>query len=94
MPYVRDSYWRGRTFGSVADMQARAIDWSLGIAGTRAHRGLDGGAPLTLFRAVEAPALLGLPGEPFELARWLSPRVAPDCHVFSELDQLRSVAVA
>lgn len=81
MPYVRDSYWRGRTFGSVVDMQARAIDWSLGIAGTRAHRGLDGGAPLALFRAVEAPALLGLPGEPFELARWLSPRVAPDCHV-------------
>ncbi len=88
MPYVRDSYWRGRTFGSVADMQVRAVDWALGIAGTRAHRSLDGGAPLTLFRAVEAPALLGLPGEPFELARWLSPRVAPDCHLLTELSPL------
>ncbi|MBA2472556.1 MAG: IS21 family transposase [Pseudonocardiales bacterium] len=81
MPYVRDSYWRGRTFASVADMQARAVEWALGVAGTRSHRSLDGVAPLALFQAVEAPALLGLPGAPFELARWLSPRVAPDCHV-------------
>jgi transposase len=25
MPYVRDSFWRGRTFGSVVDMQTRAV---------------------------------------------------------------------
>jgi Mu transposase, C-terminal domain len=81
MPYVRDSFWRGRTFGSVADMQARAVDWCLTVAGTRAHRGLDGAQPMAVFDAVEAAALLSLPAAPFELARWLSPRVAPDCHV-------------
>ncbi len=81
MPYVRDSFWRGRTFGSVTDMQARAVDWCLTIAGTRAHRSLDGTQPLTLFHTLEAPELLPLPGAPFELARWLSPKVAPDCHV-------------
>jgi hypothetical protein len=81
MPYVRDSFWRGRTFGSVADMQARAVQWCLTVAGTRAHRGLDGGQPKAVFDAVEALALLAPPPAPFQLARWLAPRVAPDCHV-------------
>lgn len=81
MPYVRDSYWRGRTFGGVPDMQTRAVDWCLNVAGTRPHRSLDGAQPAGVFDAVEAGALLALPGAPFELARWLSPRVAPDCHV-------------
>jgi hypothetical protein len=81
MPYVRDSFWRGRTFGSVVDMQTRAVDWALTIAGTRAHRSLDSTAPLALFQSVEASALLPLPAAPFELARWLAPKVAPDCHV-------------
>jgi hypothetical protein len=81
MPYVRDSFWRGRTFGSVIDMQARAVGWCTTVAGTRAHRSLDGARPLALFEAVEAPALLPLPPAPFALARWLAPRVAPDCHV-------------
>jgi transposase len=81
MPYVRDSFWRGRTFGSVVDMQARALEWCTTIAGSRAHRSLDGAQPLALFQALEAPALLPLPPAPFELARWLAPKVAPDCHV-------------
>jgi hypothetical protein len=81
MPYVRDSFWRGRTFGGVPDMQTRAVDWCLSVAGTRPHRSLDGAQPAGVFDAVEAGALLPLPGAPFELARWLSPRVAPDCHI-------------
>lgn len=81
MPYVRDSFWRGRTFGSVADMQARAVEWCLNIAGTRAHRSLDGAQPIAVFRAVEEPALSPLPPAPFELAQWFAPVVAPDCHV-------------
>ncbi len=81
MPYVRDSFWRGRSFGSVVDMQTRAVDWSLTVAGTRAHRNLDGAQPKVVFDTVEAAELLALPAAPFELARWLSPKVAPDCHV-------------
>ncbi|HEY5148266.1 MAG TPA: IS21 family transposase [Mycobacterium sp.] len=81
MPYVRDSFWRGRTFGSVTDMQARAVEWSLNVAGTRAHRGLDGAQPIVVFQAVEAPVLLPLPTAPFELVTWVSAKVAPDCHV-------------
>ncbi|MDN5856612.1 MAG: IS21 family transposase, partial [Actinomycetia bacterium] len=81
MPYVRDSFWRGRTFASVPDMQARAVAWALEVAGTRPHRSLSGAQPHVVFTAVEATALRALPGAPFELARWLSPKVAPDCHV-------------
>lgn len=81
MPYVRDSFWRGRSFASLTDMQHRAVTWCTEIAGTRAHRSLDGAQPLSLFTAVELPALLPLPAAPFELARWLAPKVAPDCHV-------------
>jgi hypothetical protein len=81
MPYVRDSFWRGRSFGSVPDMQARAVQWCTGIAGRRAHRSLDGAQPLALFEAVEAPALLPLPAAPFELVRWVPAKVAPDCHI-------------
>jgi len=81
MPYVRDSFWRGRSFASLADMQARASTWCTEVAGTRSHRGLDGASPLSVFRAVEAPALLALPDRAFQLARWMSPKVAPDCHV-------------
>ena len=62
-------------------MQARAVAWCTTVAGTRAHRSLEGAKPLALFEAVEAPALLALPPAPFQLARWPAPRVAPDCHV-------------
>ena len=84
IPYVRDSFWRGRSFASVAAMQAGAIAWCREVAGRRAHRGLDGAAPLAVFAAVEAPALRPLPARPFELARWLSPKVAPDCQLLTE----------
>ncbi|MDQ3715397.1 MAG: IS21 family transposase, partial [Actinomycetota bacterium] len=79
--YVRDSFWRGRSFASLADMQARALLWCTEVAGARAHRGLDGAGPLAVFCALEAPGLLPLPARPFEVARWVSPKVAPDCHI-------------
>ena len=81
MQYVRDSFWRGRTFASVAGMQARAATWCTEVAGLRSHRMLDGAQPLSVFRAVELPELLPLPTSGFQLARWVSPKVAPDCHV-------------
>ena len=52
-----------------------------GVAGARAHRGLDGAAPLSVFTALEAATLVPLPTAPFELATWSTPKVGPDCHV-------------
>jgi hypothetical protein len=81
MPYVRDSFWRGRQWASVTEMQAAALVWCVEVAGRRHHRSLDGAQPLAVFEAVEAAALLALPPAPFELATWCTPKVGPDCHI-------------
>jgi len=81
MPYIRDSFWRGRDWAGELEMQTTAIRWCTDIAGQRAHRGIDGAAPLAVFTAVEAAALGPLPPAPFELATWSTPKVGPDCHI-------------
>ena len=53
MPYVRDSFWRGREFTSLAQMQAEAERWSAEVAGRRACRPLEGAAPAVVFEAAE-----------------------------------------
>ncbi|MFE6848770.1 hypothetical protein [Streptomyces sp. NPDC057686] len=42
MPYVRDSFWRGREFASVEHVQAEALAWCRKIAGRRQCRPLGG----------------------------------------------------
>lgn len=81
MPYVRDSFWRGRTWEGVAEMQIEALSWCVRVAGGRYHRFLDGAAPHAVFTTVEQPTLRPLPHLPFEGATWSRPKVAPDCHV-------------
>lgn len=81
VPYVRESFWRGRSWAGIGDMQTGAVTWCVEVAGRRQHRGLEGASPLSVFQAVEAPALLPLPRDAFELARWSSPKVGPDCHI-------------
>ena len=81
MPYLRDSFWRGRQFTSVQEMQAAAPRWCREVAGARACRPLDGAAPAAVFAAVEADALQPLPGAPFVPATWSTGTVGPDIHV-------------
>ena len=81
MPYVRDSFWRGRDWADVEAMQTAALAWSIRVAGVRHVRTIDGAQPYPLFVEDEASALIGLPGQPFELATWSRPKVGPDCHV-------------
>jgi hypothetical protein len=81
MPYIRDSYWRGRTFQSLSEMRTAARTWCLRVAGQRNCKPLEGASPLTIFETVEAPTPLPLPARPFVLARWSTPKVGPDIHV-------------
>jgi len=81
MPYVRDSWWRGREWHGEAHMQGDALRWCADVAGVRHHRGIDGAQPLGVFEAAERELLLPLPFEPFELAAWSTPKVGVDCHV-------------
>jgi transposase len=80
MPYVRDSFWRGREFTSLEQMQAEAVRWSLEVAGRRACRPLEGAAPAAVFDAVEKDALRPLPAGPFTLATWATAKIGPDIH--------------
>jgi Integrase core domain len=81
MPYVRESFWRGRTWVSLEAMQSAGVAWSADVAGMRSHRGIDGGQPAVVFRAVSAPNMRPLPHHTFELAVWSRPKVAHDCHI-------------
>jgi transposase len=80
MPYVRDSFWRGREFTSLEQMQAEAVRWSAEVAGRRACRPLEGAAPAVVFGAAEKEALRPLPAEPFVLATWARAKIGPDIH--------------
>ena len=80
MPYVRDSFWRGREFTSLLQMQAEAVRWSLEVAGQRHCRPLEGAAPAAVFDAVEKEALKPLPAGPFVLATWATAKIGPDIH--------------
>jgi transposase len=78
MPYVRDSFWRGREFASLEAMQAEAVRWSAEVAGRRGCRPLEGAAPASVFEAVERDALRPLPAGPFALATWATAKIGPD----------------
>jgi hypothetical protein len=78
MPYIRDSFWRGRQLGSLAEMQATALAWCRDVAGRRACRPLHGAAPAPVFGAVEAEALQPLPARELVLASWSTTTVGPD----------------
>lgn len=81
MPYVRDSLFAGRDMPSLAAWRAEGARWSAEVAGRRSCRPLEGAAPMAVFEAVEADALVPLPARPFELAAWSTPKVHDDCHV-------------
>jgi transposase len=80
MPYVRDSFWRGREFTSLERMQAEAVRWSAEVAGRRSCRPLEGAAPAAVFEASEKEALRPLPAGPFVLATWATAKIGPDIH--------------
>jgi transposase len=80
MPYIRDSFFAGRTFASLAEMNQAAEKWCLSVAGERLHRSTRQ-RPLELFQREEASVLRPLPAQPFEAVTWTQAKVARDCHV-------------
>jgi transposase len=83
MPYIRDSFFAGREFDSLAQMQVDALRWATDVYGVHKHRGLEGQTPVSVFAAVEADALMTLPQRPFESVVYTVGTLAPDCHVKS-----------
>lgn len=83
MPYIRDSFFAGREFTSLAQMQGEAVRWVAEVYGVHKHRGLDGQTPTAVFTAIEADTLMSLPPRPFESVVYTVGTLAPDCHVKS-----------
>ena len=79
VPYVRESFWTGRTFGSLEEINRGAEQWCLKVAGLRRH-GTTRTEPLLLFQTLEQPAMLPLPTTPFEVVTWVRAKVGRDCH--------------
>ena len=81
MSYIRESFFRGREWTSLEEMQTAAVVWCVEVAGQRRHRSLGGAAPAAVFAAVKQPALLAMPRQRFEAATWSRPKVGTDCHI-------------
>lgn len=80
IPYVRESFWRGREFSSLEAAQGEALDWCRDVAGMRRH-GTTGQRPLELFEREERDHLRPLPPQRWERALWTTAKVAQDSHV-------------
>jgi transposase len=81
VPYCRESLFAGRDIATLAGWRAEAVRWSTEVAGERHCRPLEGAAPLAVFQATEAAALIALPTNVFELAAWSKAKVHDDCQV-------------
>ena len=80
MPYIRDSFWRGREFTSLEHMQAEAVRWCEQVAGQRAAARWTAPPRLRCSRRRRPGELAPLPKAPFVLAEWSRCKVGPDIH--------------
>jgi transposase len=80
IPFIRNDFWRGRTFTTFAEIARGLEDWCTEVAGTRIH-GTIKERPIEVFQTVEQPELLPLPATPWEPAQWVQAKVARDCLV-------------
>jgi transposase len=78
--FVRESWFAGETFTSIADARAHAEHWCRDVAGTRVH-GTTRLVPREAFERDEKPAMLAPPAAPFDVPIWSDAKVHPDHHV-------------
>ena len=83
VPYVRNSFFKGRSFQGRADANRQLLDWVLNKAGLRDH-GTTRLQPLAVFETVEKKALLPLPPAPYHPTLFKIATLHPDCRVIVE----------
>jgi len=81
--YVKRNFMAGREPESTDVLNAKVIDWCIGVAGARRH-GTTMAAPLERFESLDQPALLPLPREPYDLGVWKQVTLYRDCHITFE----------
>jgi transposase len=75
--YVRNDFFAGERFSSLAEARSAAEAWCTAIAGKRIH-GTTRRAPLERFEAEERCVLLRAPTEPYDTPTWTNHRVGKD----------------
>jgi len=81
VPYVRESWFDGETFGDLAEARRSAEDWCRDVAGARVH-GTTHQVPREVFESIEKAAMLRPPSEPFDVPLWVDKaKVHPDHHI-------------
>ncbi len=78
--FVRESWFDGEVFTSLADAQRSAEHWSRDVAGARVH-GTTRQVPREAFEREEKGAMLPPPSAPFDVPTWTEAKVHPDHHV-------------
>ena len=81
VPYVRESWFDGETFGGIEDARRSAEIWSRDVAGARVH-GTTRAVPREVFESIEKPQMLAPPTEIFDVPIWVEEaKVHPDHHI-------------
>lgn len=78
--YVQQNFFKGETFHSLEDVQKRAVEWCMKIAGERIH-GTTRQQPLRVFEAEEKAKLQPLEKERYDPPLWKKAKAHPDYHI-------------
>ncbi len=78
--YVRERFFKGGSFRSLADLSEQAEHWSREVAGQRVH-GTTRRVPRVVFADEEQSHLRPLDERPYDVPRWRTLKVHPDHHV-------------
>ena len=78
--YVRQSFFAGEEFRDLLDAQRRAETWCATTAGLRIH-GTIQARPAEVFALEEAPRLLPVPTERYDVPTYAHPKVHRDHHI-------------
>jgi transposase len=77
--YVQKNFFAGETFVDLADARLRMAGW-LATANGRVH-GTTRQVPAVVFAGQEAPCLLPVPGERYQVPYWATVKVHVDYHI-------------
>lgn len=80
VPYVRESWFQGETFLSLADARRHAEDWCRVVAGGRIH-GTTRKVPREVYEQAEKTQMRAAPTAPFDVPLWQDAVVHDDHHI-------------
>jgi hypothetical protein len=81
VPYVRESWFDGESFGGLDDARASAEVWCRDVAGSRVH-GTTRKVPREMFESVEKPVMHAAPDALYDVPIWVEDaKVHPDHHI-------------